>query len=186
MNFDSCWKRIKDELSIKNYTQLSEIIGTSTSNITKKKQQGVFPVEWAYTIGKKYGVLTEWIMTGDGPKSLDKDKNENFENNQEENFEDPENYVECHRNRKFIKKVPIIKGALYVIEPMNPTKQKMRGEKVIVIETPVMGPLVCLRIDSEWHLKRRDYTEIDPCDLKLISIKPSLEELGLHDNKNKK
>lgn len=28
-------------------------------------------MEWAYIIAKKYGLLTEWVMTGEGPKRLD-------------------------------------------------------------------------------------------------------------------
>jgi len=156
-------------------SQLAEIVGVTTSSVTKKKQQNIFPVEWAFLIGRKYDVLTEWILLGIEPKRLTAEKNENFKE-EDSNNEEVE-VVECYRNRKFIKRVPIIKGGLYEVDPLNPRKIKLKGERVIIIDTEFMGPIMCLRIDSEWHFKRRDYVEVDPCDLKLISAKPDWEEV---------
>lgn len=31
-------------------------------------KKGVFPIKWAYTIGVKYNLSTDWIITGNGPK----------------------------------------------------------------------------------------------------------------------
>lgn len=70
MDFSSCWKRIESETDIKNLSQLSKFLDTTSSNVTKKKQKGKFPIEWAYIIGQKYGILTEWIMTGKGKKRI--------------------------------------------------------------------------------------------------------------------
>jgi len=28
-------------------------------------------VEWGYLVARKYGLLTEWVMTGEGPKKLE-------------------------------------------------------------------------------------------------------------------
>ena len=182
MAFESCWKRIKNEFGVKNFVQLSEIIGQSTSNIAKKKKKNEFPVEWAYKVAKEFNVLTEWILTGIGPKTLIDvvQYSENTVNN--DDIEEMCDYVECHWNKKFVKKVPLILGALYEIDPVNPSKNKMRGEKVILIEIGFVGPTTCLRIDSKWHLKRRDYGEIDPCDLRLISKKPDFKKLGISDS----
>lgn len=59
--------------------QLSEIIKTSASNVTKRKEEDNFPPGWAYYVSKETGLLTEWILTGKGPKSLNElsKKNEN-------------------------------------------------------------------------------------------------------------
>jgi len=32
------------------------------------KGKGKFPPGWAYQVGKEFGLLTEWIMTGEGQK----------------------------------------------------------------------------------------------------------------------
>lgn len=180
MEFISVWKRLKENLRIKNYSELAEIIGVSASNVSKKKQKNEFPANWAFLIGKKYNLSTEWILTGLGPKVLlDERAVENLENDKEEN---QIGFVECYNNGKFIKKVEIIKGGLYEIDPINPKKNKMKGERVIIIDTEFMGPAICLRVDSEWHFKRRNYVEIDYCDLKLLSNKPNLDDIRKNNN----
>ena len=77
--------------------------------------------------------------------------------------------AECYYHQKLIKKVPIVIGGLYEVVPINPSKKKLRGERVRLIEAEDMMSAKCLRIDSDWHVKRESYTEIDICDLKLIS-----------------
>lgn len=77
--------------------------------------------------------------------------------------------VDCYYNRKIVKKVPIVVGGLYKVVPVNPQKKKLRGERVQLIEAGDMVSAKCLRIDSEWHVKRDSYTEIDVCDLELIT-----------------
>lgn len=69
--FDRIFGRIKEVSDIKNMVQLAKVVCTVQSNVSKKRKEDKFSVEWAYKVGKKYGVLTEWIMTGEGPKSLD-------------------------------------------------------------------------------------------------------------------
>jgi hypothetical protein len=65
--FNEVWQRVKKETALRNFTQLSEIAGTSQQNISKKKKDGTFPVDWAYKVARQYGLLTEWIMTGEEP-----------------------------------------------------------------------------------------------------------------------
>lgn len=180
MEFVSVWKRLKEELGIKNYSQLAEIIGVSASNVSKKKQKNEFPADWAFLVGKKYNLLTDWILTGIGPKGIvETNGKKDLQNDNEEN---QIGFVECYDNGKFIKKVEIVKGGLYEIDPINPKNNIMKGERVIIIDTEFMGPARCLRIDSEWHFKKRNYVEIDYCDLKLLSSKPNLEDIGKNDN----
>lgn len=70
MAFEDSWARIQQETEIKNQYDLAKAINASQPVISKYKKKGVFPVEWAYKVGKKYNLLTEWIMTGDGQKRL--------------------------------------------------------------------------------------------------------------------
>lgn len=68
--FSLVWDRIKIETPIKNLTKLAEAIGTTQQNVSRQKKEGTFPPGWAYAVGKQYGLLTEWIMTGEGSKRL--------------------------------------------------------------------------------------------------------------------
>ena len=62
--FSEVFERIRRETDIKNTVQLAKIVGFAQPTVSKKKKLKKFPVEWAYTIGQKYGILTEWIMKG--------------------------------------------------------------------------------------------------------------------------
>ena len=66
--FEEVWGRIKEETPLKNLTELAEITGITQSGLSKAKSRNEFSASWAYAVGKKYGLLTEWIMTGKGPK----------------------------------------------------------------------------------------------------------------------
>lgn len=50
---------------------IAEFVGISHQYVSKKKKEDHFPVEWAFKIARKYRLLTEWIMTGEGPKRLE-------------------------------------------------------------------------------------------------------------------
>ena len=69
-NFEKIWARIREETPIKNLTELAGISGITQSGLSKAKGRDYFSAEWAYLVGKKYGLLTEWIMTGEGPKRI--------------------------------------------------------------------------------------------------------------------
>lgn len=68
--FDIIWRRIKKETGLKTMQQLGEIIGKKQNTISSAKKRNDFPADWAYLLAKRYGLLTEWIMTGQGPKRL--------------------------------------------------------------------------------------------------------------------
>ena len=46
------------------------LVGTTQQFVSRKKSKNEFPVEWAYKVGRKYNLLTEWILTGEGPKRV--------------------------------------------------------------------------------------------------------------------
>ncbi len=69
-DFESVWKRIREETGIKSLQALADILKKTQPAISKAKTKGDFPPGWAYLVGKEFGLLTEWIMTGEGPKRL--------------------------------------------------------------------------------------------------------------------
>ncbi|WP_028582393.1 helix-turn-helix domain-containing protein [Desulfogranum japonicum] len=64
MHFEDCWQRIKTATPIRYQRELAEIAQTVPSNITKAKQKGIFPPEWAFRIAQKHNLSTDWILTG--------------------------------------------------------------------------------------------------------------------------
>jgi hypothetical protein len=70
MSFLEIWKRICSETEIKKLNQLADLVDTTQQFISRKKSKNDFSVEWAYKVGRKYNLLTEWILTGEGPKRL--------------------------------------------------------------------------------------------------------------------
>ena len=70
MNFEEIWERIKSETDLKNLSDLARLVGTSQPFLSKKKKQNYFATDWAYKVGRRYNLLTEWILTGEGPKRL--------------------------------------------------------------------------------------------------------------------
>lgn len=69
--FDSIFERIKQETGLKSIRQLAVIIGKRQQTISAAKAKDEFSAAWAYIVAEKYGLLTEWIMTGRGPKRLE-------------------------------------------------------------------------------------------------------------------
>ncbi len=70
MIFEEIFDRIKKETGIKNISELAVFLGTTQPYVSKKKSIDDFSVKWAYQIATEYGLSTEWIMTGRGPKKL--------------------------------------------------------------------------------------------------------------------
>lgn len=70
-HFDEAWERIKQETPLRILTELSEITGITQGGLSNARRRGDFSANWAYLVGQKYGLLTEWIMTGKGPKKID-------------------------------------------------------------------------------------------------------------------
>ncbi len=66
--FETIFERIKAETGIKSLRQLAEIMKKSHTAILAGKSKNQFPANWAYILGQKYNLSTDWIMTGKGPK----------------------------------------------------------------------------------------------------------------------
>lgn len=75
--FEEIWARIKFETNLKSLQSLANIIKISQPAVSEMKAKGKFPPGWAYLVGKEFGLLTEWIMTGEGPKKLNERVNMN-------------------------------------------------------------------------------------------------------------
>lgn len=79
------------------------------------------------------------------------------------------------------RKNPLIDGGYYLVNPLNPSYKKFRGERVILRKNEIDdkdNPYITLRIDSEWHMKHQEYsTNIDIGHLELITATPPLEVL---------
>lgn len=63
-SFSEVWGRLTGELKIKNLSELAEIIGVSQPTISRRKNEEIFPIEWAYLISKEFEVSLEWLLEG--------------------------------------------------------------------------------------------------------------------------
>jgi hypothetical protein len=70
-NFDQVWKRVKQETDINTQTELAKAVGVKQASVSGRKANNVWPEEWAVRIALKYSLLTEWLLTGNGPKRLE-------------------------------------------------------------------------------------------------------------------
>ena len=68
--FVDTWERIRAETDIKTFVQLANLIGKTQQNVSAAKKRGEFSAEWAFKVEQKFGLLTSWIMTGEGPKRI--------------------------------------------------------------------------------------------------------------------
>jgi hypothetical protein len=90
-------------------------------------------------------------------------------------------YVKCYAGNEFIREVPIVEGGYYAVEPANPRAKKYRSEKVVLIGLTETSSAECLRVESQWHVKRKSYTMIDICDLRFLLEKPPADVIHLLD-----
>ncbi|MEW6291142.1 MAG: helix-turn-helix domain-containing protein [Thermodesulfobacteriota bacterium] len=167
-NFLTICERIKKELSIKKDKDLIGIIGTSQPTFSRRKKENKFDYEWAFIINKKYNLLAEWILTGEGPKTIESLKNvDQREDIQDDGHSINNAYVECYWQNKFVRKVSLIPGKKYIIEPLNPKAKKNRGLNVELITYNFKEGVQVLILNNE-NNKTRKYLIVDPCDLKEI------------------
>ena len=66
--FDEIENRIKKITGKDKQKELIEILETSEATYSRRKREKNFKIDWAFTIAQKYGLSTDWIMTGQGPK----------------------------------------------------------------------------------------------------------------------
>lgn len=79
--FDEVWLRISEETDIKYLKDLAVLVGVSQQFISMRRKENLFPFGWAYPVAKKYSLLGDWILSGEGPKNLASTVNKShFEN----------------------------------------------------------------------------------------------------------
>ena len=81
--FEEIWQRIREETELKTLSELGKVIDKKQQTISYAKNKGEFSGEWAYLVGRKYDLLTEWIMTGEGPKRISEKNRSAFLNDLE-------------------------------------------------------------------------------------------------------
>ena len=69
-DFDTVYNRVLESTDIKNQSDLALVVGVTQGAVSGWKSKKIWPEEWAFRIGQKYDFLTEWILTGKGPKRI--------------------------------------------------------------------------------------------------------------------
>lgn len=69
-DFYEVWDRLIEVTDIKYLKDLALIVGVSQQFISMRRKENLFPYAWAYPVAKKYLLLTEWVLTGKGPRKL--------------------------------------------------------------------------------------------------------------------
>ena len=70
MVFFEAIERIKSVTGKEKQKDICFEIGASPQNYRVKEKKRDFDANWAFKVSQKYGVSTEWILTGKGPKNL--------------------------------------------------------------------------------------------------------------------
>jgi hypothetical protein len=72
--FEAVFGRIKTKTKIKTIKELCDELEISKTAIQRQKNKDIFLPQWAYKIGQKYGISTDWIMTGVNQEILSENK----------------------------------------------------------------------------------------------------------------
>lgn len=115
-NFLTICNRVKKELGEKFDRDLIEIIEVPQPTFSRRKADDDFPVEWAYSISIKSGLLVRWILTGQGPKRAG-------------NAEKADYFVELERWAKEISGSGNLEWLRNQIEAQFPAFKKWKQEK---------------------------------------------------------
>ena len=62
-------KRIQEVTGKEIQKELCEELGTTPKSFRAREKKGEFDTNWAFRVGQRYSLSTDWIMTGKGPKS---------------------------------------------------------------------------------------------------------------------
>lgn len=71
--FSDVWPRIIESTGIKRYKELAELINVAASRVSERAKENNFPVEWGYWVAKKFGLNLDWLLTGEGEKTCEKE-----------------------------------------------------------------------------------------------------------------
>ena len=75
MDFSKVFERIKENTDIQTLKSLAEIVGCKPQQASRKNKENSFPTDWAFIIGRKYNLSTDWLLTGEGPAKRGSDCN---------------------------------------------------------------------------------------------------------------
>ena len=67
--FQEIVKRIQKVTGKEKQKDICDEIGTTPKSFRARERKKEFDANWAFRIGQKYNLSTDWIMTGKGPKS---------------------------------------------------------------------------------------------------------------------
>lgn len=68
MKYEDVFERIKKQTGLKSQTGIANVLGIQPASVSGSKKRGLFPIEWAFRIAQKFGLSTDWILTGEGPE----------------------------------------------------------------------------------------------------------------------
>jgi hypothetical protein len=72
LNAKEIIERIKERTSLRTNKDICNIIGVLPTNFSRKIRANEFEAEWAFLIAQKYGLSTDWILTGSTAESKNK------------------------------------------------------------------------------------------------------------------
>ncbi|MCI5140288.1 MAG: hypothetical protein D3909_00795 [Candidatus Electrothrix sp. ATG1] len=67
--FHEIVKRIQEVTGKEMQKELCEELGTTPKSFRAREKKEEFDINWAFRIGQRYKLSTDWIMTGEGPRS---------------------------------------------------------------------------------------------------------------------
>lgn len=70
--------RVFEAAGCRTQEELASLLGIRQSAISDAKRRGSVPAEWLISLFRLRDVNPEWVLTGCGPKFLDKDKGQDF------------------------------------------------------------------------------------------------------------
>jgi hypothetical protein len=76
--FNKAINRIKEVTGKETQKDICNEIGITPRNYRVREEKGEFDANWAYRVGRKYGISTDWILTGRGKKRLSEATNNEF------------------------------------------------------------------------------------------------------------
>ena len=65
-SFADIWHRILFTTDLEKNSDSAVLVGTTPQYILRMKNKDEFSVAWAFEVAQKYGLNTDWIMTGKG------------------------------------------------------------------------------------------------------------------------
>lgn len=68
MEFEKVWGRVKEATNLASFTELSSVVGVKQSAVSKIKKRGDFPPGWIFILANKYGLNSDWLASGEGPR----------------------------------------------------------------------------------------------------------------------